>query len=81
MVIDNDKYTLLFQSTTAAGSCPPLGSSTNVPNGVASILASGTYVSTLDVPAGSCRAYTLRVRDNVAGTFISSETIHVSNIE
>lgn len=78
--IDDKRYSLLFQSTTAVGSCPPLGSATNVPNGVDALLATGQYISNDDVPVGSCRTYTLRIRDNVLGTFIASESVQVSNV-
>lgn len=78
--IDGGRYTLLFQSTTAVGSCPPLGSSTNVPGGVDALLATGQSTDTVDVPAGSCRTYTLRIRDNELGTYISSENVQVSNV-
>ena len=81
MLLDDVRYSLLFQSSTAVGSCPSLGVGTELPGGVASLLATGTYTSTISVPAGSCRAYTLRIRDNVTDTFISTETVHVDNIE
>lgn len=78
--IDNDRYSLLFQSTTAVGSCPPLGSSTNVPDGVAALLATGVATDNIDVPVGSCRTYTLRIRDNELGTYISQQNVQVSNV-
>lgn len=81
MFIDNEEYSISLRSSEAVGSCPAQGTSTPSAAGAAALLTNGVFVTTASVPIGSCRSYTLSIRDIVNDTVISSETVQISNIE
>ena len=78
--LDHDRYSLSLQSSEAEGSCPALGTSVSLGNGATSLLETGAYSTLNSVPAGSCRTYTLRIRDHVTNTYTSVASVQVTNI-
>lgn len=80
--IENGLYIVQFITATASGSCPPV--STTGPSASAAATAlfdTGSYTQTINaVPAGSCRRYTLVVREVASGEVTSVESVTVSNL-
>ena len=78
--LDGVNYALELRATNTEGSCDmDVSSGQNQPPGVDALLANGVYQIGAPVPSGSCRTYSLIVRDLSDGTIISSENVYLDN--
>lgn len=80
-LIDNVLYSLSFVSSVAVGSCPEHGTSTPSPQAANALLENGVYENPATTSSGSCRAFTLTIRNISSGNVVSTRTLQVSNIE
>lgn len=79
-LIDGVRYILQFRYSEGVGLCPSLGISNNIFVGIAPLLETGSYVTNAVIPIGSCRAYTLSIKDNVNNVTYNNVTVTVDNV-
>lgn len=75
-----NRYALTLSFTDAVGSCPASGVATVLVSGAVNLLESGSFAHPLVVATGSCRTYTLRVRDLVTGSIVQFMNVTVNNV-
>lgn len=75
-------YSLELRNATNAGSCPaPIYSGGMLtPQAVELLTLGTTTITTPSVPTGSCRIYTLLVRNIVTGSRVSEKTVSINNV-
>lgn len=76
------RYGLFLYQSTTAGSCPGLVSTGSSLNEIAeALLNNGEYIVTAGgVPAGSCKTYSLVVKNLDNNSVVSSATASVDNV-
>lgn len=80
-LIDGTNIELRVGTNQITGSCPnPATITTSFPVYVAEILATGKITYSTNVPAGSCRAIVVGIRDNSTGLYTSLVIGHINNI-
>ena len=76
-----DKYDIEVYPRTQAGTCPvPATFGTRATNAEASLLATDSYSTTVNVQSGSCLVSTVVIRELATGTVVSQASAQVSNI-
>lgn len=74
------KYALTFSFSDGVGSCPSAGVATVLVAGGVSLLENGSFVHPLDVASGSCRTYTVRIRDLETESLVQAMNATVNNV-
>lgn len=79
--INNVLYRLEVRISQDTAACPPFTSSgsRSVPIETA-LLSTGEFVITNNVVAGSCRTYSVLIRNLITDTIVSQSSVSVSNI-
>ena len=78
---DTGTYGLFVYATTTAGSCPPLVTTgTNIDAAATALLDVGSYSTTTTVPAGSCRTFSLVIKNLATSDVVGSSIVSVSNL-
>ena len=79
--IDNVHFGVEYRSLTNSGSCPTDGmAGPNTQNVANALLTAGTYSGSANVPAGSCRASTLLIRNLISNAVVSAMTVTIDNV-
>lgn len=79
--IDNVDYALELRTSVLVGSCF-VGVATGNPiaGAASSLLNTGVSSVTGSVPAGSCRTYSLIIRDLSNNSILASQNVNVNNV-
>lgn len=79
--VDGVVFAAAIRYTSTVGSCPQTGSGVRLdPSQEAALVHTGSTISDVPVPSGSCRAYTLRISRVSDGAVVAISTVHVDNI-
>lgn len=79
--IDNVYYRASVRSSGATGNCPTRGTAAPLsPTSLNALIKTGTTTSTLDVPLGDCRTYTLEIFDVSDNSLVAEASTSVDNV-
>lgn len=81
VLIDNVNFSLSVKYTSSVGSCPAEGSNQELaPSQIQSLLNNGSFNHFSAVSAGSCRTYTLTIKNIASDDVVDSYSVSVDNV-